>query len=135
MSGRTSFDPPFTIYYDLTENAPSNRSVGTLVESEPVLLGEKDQPANFIGVRAFDQVGIRSALDGLVEEGTRDGYHLLHATRAEFLRRLGANAKGVESYRRALSLATNTNEIRFLKERLNTLEGVPDAAAGTPYPT
>lgn len=69
-------------------------------------------------------------VDRLVEQGKLDGYHLRHATRADFLGRLGAKAQAMESYRRALSLATNTNEIRFLEERLSAIEGVPDSTEG-----
>ena len=71
-----------------------------------------------------------SLADRLVEQGKLDGYHLLHATRADFLRRLGAKAQAMESYRRALSLATNMNEIRFLEERLSAIEGAPDSTEG-----
>ena len=70
-------------------------------------------------------------VDRLIKEGKLDGYHLLHATRADFLRRLGAKAKAIESYRRALSLATNANEIRFLEERLSAVADAPDSAAAT----
>jgi RNA polymerase sigma-70 factor (ECF subfamily) len=69
-------------------------------------------------------------VDRLVEQGKLDAYHLLHATRADFLRRLGAKAQAIESYRRAISLATNTNEIRFLQERLSAVEGAPDPTEG-----
>ena len=48
-----------------------------------------------------------------------DGYHLLHAARADLLRRLGASADASRSYERALALATNESERRFLAKRLN----------------
>lgn len=67
-----------------------------------------------------------SLVDKLVEDGQLDGYHLLHATRADFLRRLEARAQAMESYRRARSLATNANEIRFLEKRLSAMEGALD---------
>jgi RNA polymerase sigma-70 factor (ECF subfamily) len=70
-------------------------------------------------------------VDQLVEQGELNGYHLLHATRADFLRRIGARAQAIESYRRALSLATNTNEIRFLEERLSAVEGGADPPAAS----
>ncbi|MEO8476208.1 MAG: DUF6596 domain-containing protein, partial [Actinomycetota bacterium] len=47
-----------------------------------------------------------------------DGYHLLHATRADLLRRLGRHDEADEAYRRALQLATNPAERRFLERRL-----------------
>jgi RNA polymerase sigma-70 factor (ECF subfamily) len=46
------------------------------------------------------------------------GYHLLHATRADLLRRLGRQAEAAEAYRRALELAGNPVERAFLERRL-----------------
>jgi RNA polymerase sigma-70 factor (ECF subfamily) len=51
-----------------------------------------------------------------------DGYHLFHATRADLLRRLGRNAEATDAYRRALDLATNPAERRFLERRLADLD-------------
>ncbi|MEI9815354.1 MAG: RNA polymerase sigma factor [Acidobacteriota bacterium] len=45
-------------------------------------------------------------------------YHLLHSARADLLRRLGAEAEAVGSYRRALELVTNESERRYLQRRL-----------------
>ena len=47
-----------------------------------------------------------------------DGYHLFHATRADLLRRLGRRDEADDAYRRALDLATNPAERRFLQGRL-----------------
>jgi RNA polymerase sigma-70 factor (ECF subfamily) len=47
-----------------------------------------------------------------------DGYHLFHAARADLLRRLGSMSEAAESYSRALALATNDSERRFLERRL-----------------
>jgi RNA polymerase sigma-70 factor (ECF subfamily) len=56
----------------------------------------------------------------LVDElaGQLDTYHLFHATRADLLRRLGREAEAEHAYRRALALATNPAERRFLEGRL-----------------
>lgn len=53
-------------------------------------------------------------------EGTGElaSYHLLYATRADLLRRMGSNSDAAVSYRRALELVTNESERRFLKRRL-----------------
>jgi RNA polymerase sigma-70 factor (ECF subfamily) len=50
-------------------------------------------------------------------------YHLLHATRADLLRRLGRRAKAAEAYRRALELAGNETERAFLESRLAEVTG------------
>jgi RNA polymerase sigma-70 factor, ECF subfamily len=50
--------------------------------------------------------------------GNLADYHLLHAARADLLRRLGSFGKAAESYRNALALATNETERRYLDRRL-----------------
>ncbi len=45
-------------------------------------------------------------------------YHLLHAARADLLRRLGSAEEAAKSYARALALVTNDSERRFLERRL-----------------
>lgn len=57
-------------------------------------------------------------IDELAAAGELDDYHLLHAARADMLRRLGSNTEAAESYELALSLATNASERRFLERRL-----------------
>ena len=47
-----------------------------------------------------------------------DGYHLLHATRADLLRRCGRQTEAVAAYERALELATSPVERSFLERRL-----------------
>jgi len=65
--------------------------------------------------------GPRAALTliaALADAGDLDGYHLLHAARADLLRRLGAPSEAAASYTRALALVTNDSERRFLERRL-----------------
>jgi RNA polymerase sigma-70 factor (ECF subfamily) len=50
-----------------------------------------------------------------------DGYHLLHATRADLLRRLDRTDEAASEYRRALELASNGAEREFLEGRLAAL--------------
>src|SRR5262249_26568013 len=61
-------------------------------------------------------------LDELVTSGDLDGYHLLHAARADLLRRLGSYAEAAKSYSRALALATTESERRFLSRRLQEVQ-------------
>jgi len=56
-----------------------------------------------------------------------DGYHLLHATRADFLRRLGRDAEAADAYDAALTLVGNATDRNFLLERRRSLTG-SDAA-------
>lgn len=55
-----------------------------------------------------------------------DNYHLLHAVRADLLRRMGSAAEAAQSYQRALALVTNDSERRFLERRLREVQ--PPAA-------
>ncbi len=48
-----------------------------------------------------------------------DGYHYLHAARAELLRRLGRDAEAASAYRRALELVSEPAEQRLLETRLS----------------
>jgi RNA polymerase sigma-70 factor, ECF subfamily len=50
-----------------------------------------------------------------------EDYHLWHATRADLLRRLGRKTEAVRAYQRALELAQNDVERRFLNRRLEEL--------------
>jgi len=57
-------------------------------------------------------------VDDLAGRGTLDGYYLLHASRADLLRRLGRADQAQAAYERALALATNPVERAFLRRRL-----------------
>jgi len=59
-------------------------------------------------------------------------YHLLHATRADFLRRLGRNSEAAGAYRKALTLAHTEAERRYLTKRLQEVSTgrAPAAAEG-----
>ena len=56
-------------------------------------------------------------IDALARDGALDRYHLLHAARADLLRRLGRRAEAAAAYERALELATLPAERRFLARR------------------
>jgi RNA polymerase sigma-70 factor, ECF subfamily len=58
-----------------------------------------------------------------------ENYHLLHAARADMLRRLGSSAEAAKSYRRALELVTNDSERKFLERRLKEVESPQQARA------
>lgn len=57
-------------------------------------------------------------IDELSRRGDLDGYHLLHAARADLLRRLGSMEEAALIYEHALSLVSNDTERRFLERRL-----------------
>jgi RNA polymerase sigma-70 factor (ECF subfamily) len=61
-------------------------------------------------------------VDELAASGALSDYHLMHATRADLLRRMGRPAEAAESYTRALALVTNDSERRFLERRLREVQ-------------
>jgi RNA polymerase sigma-70 factor (ECF subfamily) len=57
-------------------------------------------------------------IDELDAGGDLKDYHLLHASRADLLRRLGENERSAAAYQRALEMVTNDSERRYLERRL-----------------
>jgi RNA polymerase sigma-70 factor (ECF subfamily) len=64
-------------------------------------------------------------IDSLSSANDLESYHLLHATRADLLRRMGSTKEAAKSYARALELATNESERRFLQRRLREVADLP----------
>lgn len=59
-----------------------------------------------------------ACINRLRESSALQTYHLYHATRADFLRRIQRRDEAAEAYQEALSLTQNEGERRFLSERL-----------------
>jgi RNA polymerase sigma-70 factor, ECF subfamily len=60
-------------------------------------------------------------VDAILARGELSQYHLAHAARADFCRRLGRTAEARAAYERALALARQEPERRFLERRLAEL--------------
>jgi RNA polymerase sigma-70 factor (ECF subfamily) len=71
-----------------------------------------------IGMTDGPEAALR-VVDAIAESGQLDEYYLLHATRADFLRRAGRNAEAQQSYQAALERAPTDAERRFLQRRLD----------------
>ena len=61
-------------------------------------------------------------VDALLLRGELEDYHLAHSARADLCRRLGRTADARAAYERALALARQEPERRFLERRLGELE-------------
>ena len=90
---------------------------------------ERVQPSPIVSLNRAAAVamveGPRPALalvDELAAAGGLERYHLLHAARADLLRRLGARAEAAKSYATAIELVTNDAERRFLERRLREVQ-------------
>lgn len=101
---RTDWAQIVTLYDQLLDQSPS-----------PVVALNR---AVAIAMRDGPETGL-AALGPLVEAGTLDGYHLLWATRADLARRCGRMADAARDYERALALATNPADVRYLTARLD----------------
>jgi RNA polymerase sigma-70 factor (ECF subfamily) len=62
-------------------------------------------------------------VEALEAAGSLPGYHLLPATRADLLRRLGRLPEAAAAYRDALALTATDAERRFLRRRLAQTTG------------
>lgn len=102
-SARTAADtdwPQIAALYGQLKQTP------VVALNRAVAIGMADGPA--VGLRLVDELAA----------GPLAGYHLLPATRADFLRRLGRHAEAATSYQEAMELATTDAERRYLRKRL-----------------
>ncbi len=103
-SARTAADtdwPQIAALYGQLKQTP------VVALNRAVAIGMADGPA--VGLRLVDDLAA----------GPLAGYHLLPATRADFLRRLGRYAEAATSYQEALDHATTEAERLYLAKRLN----------------
>ncbi len=99
--------PQIVRLYDLLERLQPSPVVAL---NRAVALAMVDGPAPALAV-----------VDALAATGDLDDYHLLHATRADLLRRLGDLEASGAAYARALEHVTSPSERRFLERRLRSL--------------
>ena len=100
--------PEIVRLYDLLERVQPSPIV-SLNRAVAVAMADGPQPA-------------LELIDALDATGDLDGYHLLHAARADLLRRLGSTVEAAKSYEKALALVTNDSERRFLERRLREVQ-------------
>jgi RNA polymerase sigma-70 factor (ECF subfamily) len=60
-------------------------------------------------------------IDGILDRGDLQDYHLAHAARADLLRRLGRTQEARRAYQRTLKLVSQEPERRFIERRLAEL--------------
>ncbi len=99
---------------------------------------ERVQPSPIVSLNRAVAVamaeGVQAGLDLIDQLAATDdlsNYHLLHAARADLLRRLGSADESAKSYQRALALVTNDAERRFLERRLREVNAQPASVEGS----
>ncbi len=73
-----------------------------------------------VAMRDGPQAGLE-IIDSILARGELKDYRFAHSTRAELCRRLGKTEEAMSSYKKALSLAQQEPEKRFLERRLDEL--------------
>jgi RNA polymerase sigma-70 factor, ECF subfamily len=99
---------------------------GLLMRIEPSPVVELNR-AVALAMRDGPSAGL-ALVDAILARGDLGEYHLAHAVRADFCRRLGDVQQARASYRRAIALARQEPERRFLERRLAELAGTGAAA-------
>ncbi|SEO82870.1 RNA polymerase sigma factor, sigma-70 family [Amycolatopsis saalfeldensis] len=102
---------------------------GELLKHLPTPVVELNR-AVAVGMAAGPAAGLALA-DELTARGDLAGYHLLPATRADFLRRLGRTVEARAAYTEALALAGTGAERAYLTRRISEL---PGAGVSVPAP-
>jgi RNA polymerase sigma-70 factor (ECF subfamily) len=103
---QTDWQQIAALYAELAKLNPSP----VVLLNRAVAIGMSEGPER--GLQLIDSLGISGALAE---------YYLLHAARADLLRRSNRRDAAAEAYGRALALVTNETERRFLQRRLQEL--------------
>jgi RNA polymerase sigma-70 factor, ECF subfamily len=89
---------------------------GALLRHTPTLVVELNA-AVAVAMAADIAEGL-NWIDRIAARGGLEDYHLLHAARADLLRRAHRFAESADAYRKAIALATNKAEAAYLERRL-----------------
>jgi len=92
-----------------------------LVQVEPSPVVELNR-AVAVAMRDGPAAGL-ALIDAILARGDLADYHLAHSARAELCRRLGRTAEARIAFERALELARQEPERRFIERRLSELPG------------
>jgi len=118
VAADTDWNEIVGLYDVLTRLAPSP----VVALNRAVAIAMRDGPVAGLAV-----------IDGILADGALAGYHLAHSARADLCRRLGRLSEARASYQRALALAQQEPEQRFLRGRLQEIDGGADGVAGDSY--
>ena len=88
----------------------ARRSLSVIELNRAAAIAMRDGPAAGLAI-----------VDAILARGDLDGYHLAHSARADLCRRLGRVDEARAAYQRALELARQEPERRFLERRLREI--------------
>jgi RNA polymerase sigma-70 factor, ECF subfamily len=106
--------------YDATDWPQIVALYDVLMRIEPSPVVALNRAVSFAMRDGFENAVV--LVDELLKDVALQNYHLAHAVRADFCRRLGRVADARASYERALALAQQDSERRFLSRRLAELD-------------
>jgi RNA polymerase sigma-70 factor (ECF subfamily) len=122
---------PYSLQAAIAAVHAEARSAAATHWGEIVLLYDallRHEPSSVIELNRAVAVAMRDGpaaglalIEAIQARGDLTGYHLAHAARADLCRRLGRTAEARTSYQRALELARQAPERRFLQRRLAEL--------------
>lgn len=95
---------------------------GELLRLQPSPVVELNRAAA-VAMAEGPEVGLK-LINGIRHDGSLDRYHVLHASRADLLRRIGRFDAAADSYRKALGLCSNPVETRYFQRRLREVTTV-----------
>ncbi|HMI49675.1 MAG TPA: DUF6596 domain-containing protein, partial [Gemmatimonadaceae bacterium] len=90
-----------------------------LLRTDPSPVVELNRAAA-VAMRDGPEAGL-ALIDAILVRGDLSDYHLAHAARGDLYRRLGSAVDAIAAYERALELATQEPERRFITRRLDEL--------------
>jgi RNA polymerase sigma-70 factor (ECF subfamily) len=90
-----------------------------LMRADPSPVVELNRAAA-VAMRDGPAAGL-ALIDALLARGELADYHLAHSARADLLRRLGRTVEAREAYARALTLARQEPERRFIVRRMGEI--------------
>ena len=112
-ASQTNWKRIVALYDALYRQQPS----AVIALNRAVAIAMRDSPA--AGLQELDRLNVRAVIN----------FHLYHAARADLLRRTGDIDGARQAYQRALSLATQEPERRFLARQLEHLEAQDDRSS------
>jgi RNA polymerase sigma-70 factor (ECF subfamily) len=99
-----------------------------LLRADPLAVVELNRAAA-VAMRDGPAAGL-ALIDAILARGELADYHLAHSARADLLRRLGRTSDAREAYGRALALARQEPERRFIERRIAELSAAAPDATG-----